>query len=89
MDDQRFIPGLNTLAGIGGLLFSPGRSLFLYAPLTLVGLFGGKALWKRDRTLAAMLASISGALLILYGSLFYWDGLRGYGPRYLVPLVPL
>jgi hypothetical protein len=47
------------------------------------------SLARRDRSLVALLGGLFVSLLVLYGSLRYWDGLRGYGPRYLVPLLPI
>ena len=77
------------LVGIRGLLFSPGRSLFIYAPLAAIGVLAFPAFARRDRSTAVLFASVSVSLLVLYGSLRYWDGLRSYGPRYLVPLLPI
>ncbi len=79
----------SVLAGVSGLLFSPGRSLFLYMPVALVGLIAVFAMARRDRSTAVLFAAFLIVFPILYGSLPYWDGSRGYGPRYLVPLVPL
>ncbi len=88
-DDQHFSVGVATLTGMWGLLFSPGRSLFLYVPLAIAAFAAVPALARRDRSLAWLVVASFAALLTLYGSLRYWDGLRGYGPRYLVPLLPL
>ncbi len=86
--DQYFAFG-QSIVGIRGLLFSPGRSLFIYAPLTFAGVLAFPAFARRDRSTAVLFAAIFVSLLVLYGSLRYWDGLRGYGPRYLVPVLPL
>lgn len=75
--------------GIPGLLFTPGRSLFLYTPLTIAGVLALPGLAGRDRSTGALFAGVLTVFLVLYGSLPYWDGLRSYGPRYLVPLLPL
>jgi hypothetical protein len=89
IDEQRFMFSWSTVVGIAGLLFSPGRSLFLYTPLAAAGLVALPILARRDRSLAWLFAALMTACLVLYGSLRYWDGLRGYGPRYLVPLLPI
>jgi hypothetical protein len=89
VDDQRFVLGASTIFGVAGLLFSPGRSVFIYAPLVVVGLTSLGALAQRDKRLATLIGICLAEGLMLYGSLRYWDGLRAYGPRYLVPLIPL
>ena len=85
--DQTVIPG-SIWIGIPGLLVSPGRSLFLYSPIALVGLGALARLWRSDRATALLFAGILGILLLFYGSLGFWDADRSYGPRYLVPVLP-
>ena len=75
--------------GLPGLLASPGRSLFLFAPVTLLGVAGMGALWKRDRSTAMLIGGTIAVLLLFYASLTYWDADRSYGPRYLVAILPL
>jgi hypothetical protein len=75
--------------GFAGLLFSPGRSLFLYSPLVVGGVWALARQFRRDRSTAWLLTSTSAALFAFYASLAYWDADRSYGPRYLVPIVPL
>jgi len=77
------------LIGLLGLLFSPGRSLFLYVPIASAGVLAFSALARHDRSTAALFGAVCASLLLFYSSLNFWDGLRGYGPRYLVPLLPL
>ncbi len=74
--------------GLHGLLASPGRSLFLYNPVTLAGSVAFAALARRDRATAGLFVGIIAALLPLYAALHQWDGGESYGPRYLVPLLP-
>ena len=76
------------LVGLHGLLLSPGRSLFLYAPLSLAGLV---ALWqlRRDDWPPALFFFLHLALfLVAISKLHQWDGGESYGPRYLVPVLP-
>lgn len=89
LDDQNFTVGRSTLVGMAGLLFSPGRALFLYVPLAVASALALPTLARRDRSLAWLIGGLAVSFLVLYGSLRFWDGLRGYGPRYLVPLLPL
>jgi len=78
--------------GLDGLLLSPGRSLFLYSPLTVMGVAGLVVLaWGpgrvRDRPLCVL-----GLLLTVPRTLFFakwdvWDGAAAWGPRFLLPVV--
>lgn len=76
------------LEGLYGLLLSPGRSLFLYAPLTLAGLIALLRLWRRDRAAAAFLLAYPVLFLLFVAKMRHFDGGQSYGPRYLVPIVP-
>jgi len=74
--------------GLHGLLLSPGRSLFLYAPVTTAGLL---ALWRHgrdDRATAWFLLLSAAVFLPVFATLAQWDGGESYGPRYLVPILP-
>ena len=75
------------LVGLHGLIASPGRSLFLYSPLTLAGLVGLFALGRRDRSTAILFGTLVVTLLLVFAMLHQWDGGESYGPRYLVPTV--
>ena len=74
--------------GLYGLLFSPGRSLFLYAPVTLAGLVALIRLWKADRPAAAFLLAYPAVFIPFIAKMHHWDGGESYGPRYLVPILP-
>jgi hypothetical protein len=67
---------------------SPGRSLFLFAPVTLLGLPALAGVWRRDRATALLLGGNIAVLTVFYASLLYWDADRSYGPRYLVAILP-
>ena len=75
--------------GLWGLFLSPGKSLFLFVPMVLLGLAGLPLLWHQSRPLAA----VCGGCMIAY-SLFLarhtqWEAGYSWGPRYLLPVVPL
>jgi hypothetical protein len=74
--------------GMIGLLLSPGRSLFLFAPVTLLGSIALGGQWRRDRATAILFGGIVSLLFLFYASLQYWDADRSYGPRYLVAILP-
>lgn len=77
------------LTGLYGILFSPGRSLFLYSPILLLALWGALLLWRQDRPLAlACLLTILNYLLLI--ALWHrWDGGWTWGSRLLTPIIPL
>ena len=76
-------------AGAAGLLVSPGGSLFVYTPVALLGVAALVTLFRRDRNTAILLAGVSVVLLLFYATLQHWDADRSYGPRYLLPIIPL
>lgn len=73
-----------------GLLFSPGRGLFIYSPLMLLLFFGLRPAWRRlPRPYFLLVASICVFYWLFYGSWFAWGGTWGWGPRFLMPVLPL
>jgi len=77
------------LIGAYGLLLSSGRSLFLFSPPLLAGVCGLPAFARRRPAETALLAGIALPMLAAYASYANWDGGLCWGPRYLVPLIPL
>jgi hypothetical protein len=76
--------------GAFGLLLSPGRGLFFYAPLMLLFFFGLRPAWHRlPRAYYLLIASTCLCYWLFYGSWFAWGGTWGWGPRFLLPIVPL
>ena len=75
--------------GIVGLLVSPGRSLFLYTFVAAPALAALVHMFRRDRSTAWLLSLVCAGLFLFYASLTYWDADRSYGPRYLLPILPL
>ena len=72
--------------GVWGLLFSPGDSVFVYAPVTLLGVIA--LVSERDRRTAWLIGLLVGLFVMFYAAMGNWYGGRSYGPRYLVPLMP-
>jgi hypothetical protein len=73
-----------------GLLFSPGRGLFLFSPLLLLLFFGVQPVWKRlPRAWFWLVAALCLFYWLFYGSWFAWGGTWGWGPRFLLPILPL
>jgi hypothetical protein len=76
------------VGGIAGLLFSPGRSVFLYSPILIAALAGLPLMWRQHRAMTVTVAAIVVGNLAFYGAYLHWWGDWGWGPRYLVPLTP-
>ena len=73
--------------GLYGLLLSPGKSLFLYAPPLLLSLAGLPLLVRARGWRSFVLVATPLVYLLVYGSKGVWHG-GGWGPRYLVPALP-
>lgn len=77
------------LFGIGGLLVGPARGFFWYSPILLLGLWGVRWFWEHLRWFAGTIVAICLIYLLLYGKWYMWHGGYSWGPRFLVPLIPL
>lgn len=79
-----------TVTGLLGLSFSPGRGIVWFMPLCILVPLGLARLIRRGRSLEAWwLASI---VLLLFLNAAFWDvwwGGTNWGPRLLVPALPL
>lgn len=86
--------GLDTHAytdGLLGLIFSPGFGLLANMPLLALAPVGLYLLWKKHRALALLVGYAFAASYAYFGTLDspFWHGFGGWGPRYLVPVIPL
>ncbi len=77
------------LLGLYGLLFSPGKGVFLYTPLLLISLAALPLFWRSHPPLAAMLVLWWLAYLAFYAPYNFWTGGVNWGPRFLLPLIPV
>jgi hypothetical protein len=85
------IGGFSTplLVGLYGQLFSSGKSIFLYAPV-LVASWAGFVHFRRKFGAEALLfLSIFAVNLLFYSKFLSWAGDGSWGPRYIIPFVPL
>ena len=71
--------------GLAGLLFSPGKSVFLYFPLLILAICGISRLWRIDRGLAFVCAALPVVYLLFYMQYTQWEGGYCTGPRYMLP----
>ncbi len=72
-----------------GFLFSPGKGLLFFSTTVLIGLWGMKTFWKKQRLMFYSILLISGAYLGTFSLNFAWHGsIWSYGPRYILPIIP-
>ena len=81
--------GSSLLMGTFGLLLSPTASLLVYAPLTMAALGAARHVWRDEPRLLVLLFGPLALFVAFYAQLGNWMGGRSYGPRYLVPMIPL
>jgi hypothetical protein len=75
------------LTGLYGLLASPGKGLFVYAPLLLLAAVFAPRLWRRGPAEVLLLLGVTACYLGVYCRWYDWPGGLAWGPRFLVPLV--
>ncbi|MEK6676970.1 MAG: hypothetical protein AABZ47_15120 [Planctomycetota bacterium] len=71
------------LIGLSGMLFSPGKSLFLFNPVLLAAIPGFLGLWRVQRRLAVAIAVPFVGTLLFHSWYTFWAGDLAWGPRYL------
>lgn len=76
------------LVGLYGQLLSSGKSIFLYAPIAFVALYGFSGLARHHRLEAVTAAAIVTVNLVFHARFASWAGEGSWGPRYLVPFLP-
>ncbi len=77
------------LTGILGLLASPGRGIIFFCPVLVACIPAVPSFFRRHRLEAMLLLLVSISYLLLYGKWFMWHGGFAWGPRFLVPILPL
>ncbi len=80
------------LHGLGGLLFSPGKGLFIFNPLAIMGFAGLVVMFigpqrERNRGLAVVCLLFIVPRIVFYAKWGVWDGGSVWGPRFLLPSV--
>ena len=88
-------PGFSTPldVGLAGLLFSPGKSLFLYAPALLLAPVGlwllARSAGRPGRVAATLILAQAALSLVFNGMWWAWTGNFAWGPRLIFPVLPL
>jgi hypothetical protein len=75
--------------GFYGLLFSSGRGFFIYSPPMILAFFCIARFWKKHPLAAALIVFAALIRLYLFAKWWGWHGGLSWGPRYIIPLVPL
>jgi len=76
-------------AGLAGLLFSPGKSIFVYCPIALLSLALIRRFWRAHKNEAVFVCVLSILWLLLHAKLQNWYGAWGWGPRHFVTIAPV
>lgn len=76
-------------SGLYGLLFSTGKSVFLYAPLLLAAPFGVAQMARSARRELWLLVYVVGFTFYLTATWWAWHGEWSWGPRLVLPVIPL
>jgi len=77
------------LENLWGVLFSPGRSPFVYSPILLLAIPGAWLLFRKEKILALICVIIIAAYLFTVARVYNWAGGTSWGARLLTPTVPL
>jgi hypothetical protein len=88
-DQPEGIRFLIPVEGLGGFLFTPGKSIFLYSPILILGVAALPTFYREERRLAAGILLGTGAFLLFESSWQNWDGGWCWGPRHVIQLTPL
>ena len=75
--------------GLYSQLLSPGKGMFVFMPVLLLGILGWPMLWRRRRDWGWLILALVVFHLVPYALYQDWAGGGGWGPRLLLPIVPL
>ncbi|MFC2036844.1 phospholipid carrier-dependent glycosyltransferase [Chloroflexota bacterium] len=76
------------LEGFFGLILSPGKGLLWYNPLLFAALAAWPAFFRRHRAEALLVAAVVLSNLAFYAPWYLWWAGHGWGPRFLVTILP-
>ena len=76
------------LLGVYGLLFSPGKGLFVYVPILAALPFAFAVFVKRFTREAILIFAVFVFYVLLFSAWYYWWGGTSWGPRFLTPTLP-
>lgn len=76
-------------SGVFGLLLSFNKGIVFYAPLVVLAPVGLAYMARRFRAEAMLIVLATLAYVSLFARFYNWGGGWSWGPRYLMPIVPL
>jgi hypothetical protein len=77
------------LKGLYNQFLSPGKGLFVFMPVLLLGLAGWPAFVRKRRDWARLILLSTAVYIVPHVLYSNWTGGGGWGPRLLLPAVPL
>lgn len=77
------------LLGLYSQILSPGKGLLILAPILVTGVLGFPFFFQKNRLWAVMTVILAIVWLIPHSLYRDWTGGGGWGPRLLLPIVPL
>jgi hypothetical protein len=75
--------------GLFGIWLSPGVGLFVYTPILLMSVIAWRGFYRRWPTEAVLILGLFLLRSAFFGRYWAWEGGATWGPRHLVPLIPL
>jgi hypothetical protein len=75
--------------GLFGLWLSPGVGLFVYTPILLMSVIAWRWFYQRWPREALLILGLFLLRSVFFGRYWAWEGGATWGPRHLVPLIPL
>jgi hypothetical protein len=85
---QTFLFATPVWAGLYGLLVSPGKGAFWYAPPLFLLAVAFPVMWRRAKSEAAFCAGVVAVITLFHATVLYWHGGGAWGPRYLGTALP-
>jgi hypothetical protein len=83
------VQGGDWWAGFSGLMLSPGKSLFVFSPVVILGLLSLWPFARRHLRPALLVGGLIVLHIAFYSRVPQWDAGTSWGPRYLDFIVPL
>jgi hypothetical protein len=80
--------GENPMSALWGMFLSPGKSVFLYSPPLILGLYALPRLVREHRSLCWIVLATAGPVIAIY-SRYKLIGDYAWGPRFVVFAVPV
>ena len=80
---------LNVWPAFAGLILGKQGSVFLHFPILIFALIGWPAFFKNYRRDAELVLLLSTMMFLITSAFTNWKGSACYGPRYLLPVLPL